>query len=183
MRHKQQLLRKRLTAFSAHWYLAIICNLKSINQAYQRNEHDALPSRQASEGPAPNVSGHYRRTSPVPDNVEENEATSGADALPEQYSRMSIDGDQHEQIQEDEIAKTEPRPERRVHLREDATAQTASQRTVPKSEGLKQTGEAAPAAHKTEGNKEDDHDRNKWLRRKSKGGALRTYDPERWATL
>lgn len=174
MRHQQRLLRKRLTLFSAHWYLAIICNLKNINEACQRGENDAMPSRQASEDPPPNVSEEHRRSSPNPDNADKNEAISGADALPERYSRMSIDGDQ-----QDELANTISRTERRIHSIEDAKAQAASHRTLPDSEILKQTGEGATPAHQTERNTEERYEKYKGSRRKSKGGALRTYVPDR----
>lgn len=172
-----------LSAASAHWYLAIICNLTNINRTYHADESEEPPSPIASMDF--NVSREANDDSSGVGGVRADEVNDDDDAVRERYSQMSlVEEDKELPTRQEELIPHFP-SDTRAGTGKSPRAMSETRQAVPESNEVAEI-DATPVTHyQPEGGiEEGDYVgevagiATKRVKRKSGGGGLRKYDPD-----
>lgn len=170
-----------LSASSAHWYLAIICNLTNINRTYHADDSEGLPSpttdihfdvsREAHDDPL------------VDDEDQPGKVNDEEDAVRERYSQMSLEEEDRELHSRQKEIGPSFRSDSRTVAGELSKATSETRQAVPDSYGELEI-DAPRTPKQPEASRQGDDigkvagTATKRAKRKSGGGGLRKYDPD-----
>lgn len=171
-----------LSTSSAHWYLAIICNLTNINRTYHAEESEE------PQTPITGMDNLWKEAHDDPSGVDEvrpDEVNDDEDAVRERYSQMSLEEEDNQLPSSQNAIESHFRSDTRAGAGEVPRATSETYQAVPEVIEAAQIG-AASAMHKQpgagikEGNDSGEvaGTANKRVKRKSGGGGLRKYDPD-----